>query len=823
MEVDVNRETGVVPGGVAAETPPPVQVLTADGVDDYAVAVALALRHGRELGWLPVLRPPGSRLPEPPFAVASLHQRLALGLGLDRAEWTDFQRLWYRWHAPLDRVPPMRWHLTAAWPERRRPAELAAEVDGCLQELALTPPGQRAGFLSGVLGPGAGTGVLLGCGESTWALPAMLHAALTSRRFVWFESAQELLEAVGAGDGEPLVAVPLHQLDLDLVNALTDAGSFNIDLPRLRHVHFQSRPLSFLTARTIETLSRVVIKHELYRSRPIERAAWVFTGEGGARVDPDVTLLGRDEASAAHVELLDSPELLMLDGHSREDLFHLGRDCICGRSADAVEQPPDHPRLPACVHDGRCVKEGRVLAANELPARAAVIGGCNLMRLGGRGSFAPEYTIAFSALEGACNLVVASRRTRFGYAFEHVLMHQLLRTGRSFGEAVRLVNNTLPLSGPEAPDYMVLGDGGWRLYREPGAPAAAVELEPVDEGWWLTASQVDAPLLEVRLPSLAGEITVLPAEGDDLDDLHFSVAPEPDGTARLFLFGWRRLVASRLRLWVGTRPPAEHQVAALRRAHRNQAYARLFRGAVARFENQERELRSLSVHVARRLHDARHQVGAAADMLSKAAEAERLLERMDAGICGHLLERIGGGAFVWMEQYMEVDGSFEVAEQLPVEIRCPYCDSPVVARVYRHVYDPAVAREFDLCQTCGNVWDLPLGGIRPRFTGPDVLPREGRVPQEVVLHNELDHTVRGWLGFRVYQADRFGVRVTPAQALVSVEPGADTAVPFEIEVGSQIPAHMEFLRGFWVSAMDVAVFQKNIWAVPAGQRDREDR
>jgi hypothetical protein len=810
-----------------AERQPSERLLGAEVVEDYAVAVALVLRHRASSPWLPVLRPADARLASLPLPVESVHDHLGVDPTIDVAEWTAFQRLWHRWLAPLDRLPVMRWYLTAAWPTPERPpAALTEEVDDCLQRLALTPPADRARLLTETLGAGDPARVLFGWGDPVWSLPAMLHACLTGRQFVWFDERDDLLAAVAEGDALPLVTVPLHELDLDLVNALQDAHGFLIEVPRVSDVAFQGRPLGFFTARTLETLTAMVARHDVYRRRPVERAAWVFTGEAAEReTDPDVTFLGTEQSGAAYLELLDDPELLVLAGHSREDLFHIGDDAICGRSREVEDRPlplpprggggpsgPEGGKLPACVHDGRCVKGGRVLQVTELPAKALVMNGCNLMRLGGRGSFAPEYTIAFTALEGPCNLVVASRRTRFNEVSEQVLLHQLLRAGTPVGEAVRIVNNTLPFAGAETPDNLVLGDAEWRLYPEPEGSGGHVELEVAAHGWRVVARDVDTPVLRVRLPGLPADLHVH-AEGSDAD-LLYGVAPEPDGSATLLLYGWRRLVAGRLDIRVGTGPPAADDLAMLRRAHHNQAYGRLFRGYLPRFENQERELHSSGVHVARLVREARHRVRAADEAARRAGEAAELLGRMDAAICGALLERIGAGAFVWLDQYMDVDGRFDVAEQLPVETRCPYCESPVVRRVYRHQLLPEVARQFEICQTCGNTADLPLGGVRARFRGPDVFPRGRREAQEVVVRNPHDHRVRGHVGFRVYQADRFGARVTPAQAPVELAAGEELSVPFEVEVGDRMPAHMEFMRGFWVGGLDVSVFQKNIWVVP---------
>lgn len=795
----------------SADTAAAPLLVVAETLADYATASAVVIRHRGDAGWLPVLRPFGSRLPDLGLPTTSLHGHVARGDLFDGDDFHRFQMLWHRWQAPRDEVPPMRWYLTAAWPASGPPASLHAAVDHAAEQLLALPPAERAVAQAEILGLPAPTGAVLGWGAADWAVPAMLHATLTGRPFLWFEREDELVEAAGADLPELTVAVPLPGFRLPLLHRLTAARGFHVDLPRVRDVELCARPLSFLTARTLEVLSRVVAKHQAYRGTTVERATWLFTGEQpGPAVDLDVTYLSREESTAAHLELAGDTDLLVLAGHSREDLFHVGPDALCGRSAESAT--PGEGALPACAHDGRCVKDGEVLPVSRLGAKAILVHGCNVLRVGG-GSFAPEFTIAFTALEGACNAVVGSRRTRFGNTDEQVLLHQLLRTGRSLGEAVRLVNNSLPFTGPESPDYLLLGEVGWAPYAVPDG-RATVEVASDGDGWRVTATDVDTPVLEVRLPSMPGELYVRPdGDRDAWHGLRHAVAPEPDGSARVFVYGWQRLLAPRLAFRVTTEAPAADRLASLAAAVRSAPYRRLLRSSSTRFDNQEAELRSLSTAAARAVTEVRHTPAAVLELEERVATATDALARMDEAVCRSLLDRIATGAFVWLEQYTEVDGTFRVEEHLPPE-SCPYCGAQVVRKAIRQVFTPEVARDFGLCQTCGNVWDAPLGGIRPELRGDPVLRRGTTATHEVVVGNRLGRSARGFLGFRLYQAERHGVTVTPAVTEVVVQDGADAVVPFRIEVGEAVPAHMEFLRGFWVSELDVAVFQRNVWVVP---------
>lgn len=789
-------------------------VLKADTLEDYATAVALTLRQGRGVSWLPILLPRTSRLPKLEVEMESLHAHVGANDLIETQAWSAFQKLWLRWQAPLDYVEPMRWYLTAAWPAPGLPTQHTETIDQFMQMLATLPCHLRLQHISAALGLSKTDGAVVGWGESEWALPTMLHASLTAKPFLWCKSKDELSEIAANYAGKLTVCVPLHQLDLTLLNRLTDSQSFHLNHLDVQHIPFAARTVSFFTARTLEILTRLPAKHSLYRQHSLSQSAWILTGETvEQRVDPDVTLLTKKDASVERLRLLDKQDVLVLWGHSREDLFHLGSDALCGISNEAPLKTSAGP-LPACVHDGHCVKSGARLPVTHLPTRILLLAGCNLMRLGGQGSFAPEYTLAFSSLEGTCNLVVASRRTRFGNPWEQILLYQLLRGGMTVSEAVRVVNNSLPFSGPESPDYLVLGEGDWTPFAA-SANRARTTISAQEDGWRVECEDVDAQYIEIPLPDFPREIYLRWLETSiDCADLFYAVAPEPDGSCRLFLFGWRRLQADQITLEIGSKPPFHQQQQALSSAYLNQVYYRLFRSYLPKFKNWEQELRSLSTALARHLTEAKAMPIAYQRAEVKAAEAEALLSRVDSALCSFLLERIATGAFVWLEQYMEVDGCFRVAEHLPTDLRCPYCAGLVLRKVIRHRFDQQVARDFAICQTCGNIWDIPLDGIKPRFSGSAFLKRKGEHISTVILKNTLARRVRGWLGFRIYQAQKYGVHIDPPLQEVTLEVGEEREIPFAIHVGERIPAHMEFARGFWVSDLHVSVFQQNIWVTP---------
>ncbi|MET9865959.1 hypothetical protein ABZZ16_07100 [Streptomyces sp. NPDC006386] len=802
-----------------------VSVLT-ESLDDYGPMVALAIRRP-DLALTPVLRHPASSLPDPGPAV-TMHEFLRDAAPETVELWRHFQVLWHRWAAPLDSFHPVRWYLTAVTDGTHRAVHRS--VDAQLQQLGRVRE-ERLAAMARLLGahtPDAGEGAVLGWGTPEWSLPGMLLAARTGRPYLWEPTAAEALRAAGQWPGPLTLSFPHDEVTVEQIAQLATSRSWTARGRLADGLALATRPVGFLTATSVEVLSSVVGRQLTLELPLTATTTSVFTGlDTDPEVGPDSFLLNRERSAVGYLEAMGGVNALFLSGHSREDLFHLGPDALCGRSAQNVPFAPGS-RLPACVHDGRCVKDGEVLPAHALTAPVAFFNSCNVMRLGGDGAFDPHFTLPFTYQEGSGVAAVGSRRTRFGDDnVELLLAERLLRTGRSVGEVVRLVNNAIPLWGREAPDYLVLGDQQFTPFA-PGADRAQVATRATDgQAVEVLFTDVESELLELRLPSPGPDpsVRVLDAVGPDGQpcdiDLRTAIALEEDGSARLFVFSWQTLRLNSLSLRVEPVRPHQDLVQDLGRVLTNAtAYRRLLRTYLPGFDNTEQELRARATALTRRRAESRTAPRALREADAAADDLRATVARLDEALCDHLVGRIGSGAFVWLEQFESVDGTFQLTRHLPPTV-CPYCRARVVLREYRHDYHPQAAREFALCSTCGNVWDV-AGGVHPPIAlGEDTARRGSEHAQGVLITNNQDRPLRGAVGLRLYQADQHGVSVTPGAQVVEVPPRSSREYWFTLKLPDGVPAHMEFLRGFFVSNLDVSVFQRNLWIKPAHDDDAD--
>lgn len=803
----------------------PVRVVT-ETLDDYGPMVALAIRRP-DLLLVPLLREPGSPLPEP-GADETMHEFLDTADNETLALWRHFQLLWHRWTVPLDQFNPVRWYLTAR--AQGSHAAVHSVVDAQLQQVFQADQG-RLGTVARIVSQDVGRpdsvsgderAAVLGWGAPEWSLPAMLLAARTGRPYLWVRDCAEAMGEAGQWAGPLTLSFPHDEATVGQIMALVATRTYPAPGPLSDGLRLASRPLGFLTATSLQVLSSVVSR-QLSLTLPLPpTSVAVFTG---LDTDPDPGansfLLNRERSAAGYLEAVGDVTALFLSGHSREDLFHLGPDALCGRSLAGAPSGPS-VRLPACVLDGRCVKNGTVLPAHALSAPVAFFNSCNVMRLGGGGAFDVHFTLPFTYQEGAGIAIVGSRRTRFGDDnVELSFAERLLRTGRSMGEVVRLLNNAVPLWGREAPDYLLLGDSEFAPF--PAAPsAAAVTTRDAGDGVVeATFTDVEAELLELALDGSGPDpsvriLGVVGPDGQPADiDLRSAMVIERDGATRLFLFSWQPLRLRSLSLRIEPGRPHQDVVADIGTTLANAtAYRRLLRTYLKGFDNTEQELRSRATALSRWRAQARTVPLALRDADAAAAELRATIARLDQALCGHLLTCIGAGAFVWLEQYESVDGNFHVARHLP-SAACPYCEQEVVVREYRHDYHVGARREFGLCNTCGNVWDVVSGTRPPVVTGEDTALRGTEHAQAVVVANAHDRPLRGAVGLRLYLADKYGVTVTPELRPVSVDPGASREYSFTLKLPEGVPAHMEFLRGFLVSSLGVSVFQRNLWVRPA--------
>ncbi|MDH6574583.1 hypothetical protein [Kitasatospora sp. MAP5-34] len=659
-------------------------------------------------------------------------------------------------------------------------------------------------------------GAVVGFGDPDWALPAALHAAGTGRALHWFDTPEELVTAVGklvatTGTAPLTICARPDLITRQLQDAVLDLLSFDAPMGPS-----PERPVSFLTARTLPIVTRVVAAHLRTRAGRVSRAVGLFADRMIGTVDDDVlTCLDGEALTADAVRALGRPDLLMMWGHTREDLFHLGRDALCGRSLEWAGADPGAHR-PACAVDGRCVKDGDVLPLTAVGADAVFIGGCHVLRMGLPATFAPEFSLAFSAQEAGAAVVVSSPWAVVGSPAEFLLLYRLLRGGVPVGEAVRLLNAALPYLGPDSPSYLVLGEGDTVLFDAP-PPAGELTRTAVDGGVRITGRGLDAEFVTVALDSLSSAPTVRSSGRD----LQYAVVPEPGGGATVVLFDQARITGE-LDVTVDFTPPGRDAGRAVTAALANlDAYGRLLRGYRPKLKSWEQEWRSTATYLARNEARARYDTQAAAATDRRAAETAAAIGRADRELCAHYLTRTASNKpFSVHEQCLTDDGTFTVVAHATADA-CAYCGDTVMARTLASALAPATRRVLGICRTCGTVWDRPIHLDPPVVRMDPLVRRSVEHPVDLLLSNPLDRSLHGWAGLALRNSHRHGTRVWPETAEVELGPGEQRAFRFLLTAGESSPTYADFLRAFWTAELGVAAALRLVW-VGAGHPSAPD-
>ncbi|MEO6702247.1 MAG: hypothetical protein ABI140_02440 [Jatrophihabitantaceae bacterium] len=699
---------------------------------------------------------------------------------------------------------------------RSRPIPVLEPASSTLAELAMladlpTTAAVTDWYAAARANQPAANGVVLGFGDPSWALPAMLHAHLTGRSFAWYDSPKALVAALPASTGPVSICAPPDQLASRVQADIVEAISFNVSAEQLSGVSFPGRPLSFLTARTLPILTTVVAHHHRHRNDLVNSSIGLFAEPMlGVGADSSITCVAGEDLTVAAIRALPSPDLLMMWGHSREDLFHLGQDGLCGRSA-SYQQAERTGFVPTCVSTGSCVKAGELLPIGELAAGAIVIGGCNVLRLGNTGLFGPEFSLAFSAQEGGTSAVVTATGVVIGASAEYLFLYRLLRGGRPLGEAVRLLNCALPFIGPDSPSYQVLGEGERVLFEPPPITGSQHRFEDACQVR-VRYTGIGAEYLSIRVDRFGTGLQARFAEGSAQPPLHCATVAEPDGSATVFLFGPARLDGLDFEVIVSDRPAGAEAIGAVQAAMANlHGYGKLLRRYRTKLKNLEPEWRSSATYLVRQADRARFDLLACQDADHRAATTEQSINAMDRELCEHYLQRTASArGFTFHEQCLFEDGSFTVTGHRAAE-PCPYCGDEVSARTVQSSLAGEIRRLVGICRTCGTIWDRPEQVPAVQLALDPVLPSGQPVEVGVQLSNPLSRPVRGWVGLTVRRARQFGYHIEPALHAVELAGGQRRRVTFSLATTPAVPSDAEFLRAYWCSELALSVAQRTIW------------
>jgi hypothetical protein len=183
-------------------------LVVTETVDDYAVALAVAIAGHSLASWAPVLREPGESAPIQARTV-DLHSEILTDRLFSREIWRIYQRLWYRWQSPRDFVTPMQWYLAALAGRSGSGSEHISEtVDAWLQEQAALSLVQRAGHVREILGVNSDAELVGTYGCFDGALAVVAYAAIREQPFLWCQTASDFAHAVLAEAGGVTVGLP---------------------------------------------------------------------------------------------------------------------------------------------------------------------------------------------------------------------------------------------------------------------------------------------------------------------------------------------------------------------------------------------------------------------------------------------------------------------------------------------------------------------------------------------------------------------------------------------------------------------------------------
>jgi hypothetical protein len=270
-------------------------------------------------------------------------------------------------------------------------------------------------------------------------------------------------------------------------------------------------PWGILTARSLPALSRLIVRGQL--ALPPRPSLSVVDADAPVRSSADHELVPWSALSRTRLEHLMSGEFAVIGLASHGDAIdaHLNHGVLCGRRSTAAPGVVGSV-VHTCQVDGFCRRDvdgvKLRLPIDRLRCQLLFNETCSGIALAD-GLFPTELSLALSALDGAACAYLSSAKIVRTTNHGPLLVHALLRSGRTFGETAATFAAFHRSVTGDMPSYVLLGDAAGVLGGAAGRgsrPAAVrVEWEPDGRSATIHVSGVAAHAVEVPLHGDAAE------------------------------------------------------------------------------------------------------------------------------------------------------------------------------------------------------------------------------------------------------------------------------------------------------------------------------
>ena len=257
------------------------------------------------------------------------------------------------------------------------------------------------------------------------------------------------------------------------VALVAEPGAFPVraldSLLRLGRSGSPGPALGILTARTLPSLTRLLLKATLYPQ--------VDFGSDLAVVDIPLSSPPQDAMRVLAWEALTPEELqrltrdpvgvLALTSHGDNIDADLNRSVLCGKvSRLPARSTPTGARTHTCLTDDFCRRNARqanlLMPIDRLQCQVLFNEACSGISVS-HGIFPDELSLALGALEGWAGAYIASLKIVRTTKLAPLLLPVLLRSGYTLGEATRWLGAFHETLTGDVPSYLLLGDPAARL------------------------------------------------------------------------------------------------------------------------------------------------------------------------------------------------------------------------------------------------------------------------------------------------------------------------------------------------------------------------
>ncbi|TYS83516.1 hypothetical protein [Rossellomorea aquimaris] len=556
-----------------------------------------------------------------------------------------------------------------------------------------------------------------------------------------------------------------------------------------------------ITANNVEELSWIILKGilsslDISDNELVEKENHVIlpSSKKQFKTPSENTIVYNNESTMldSFNELINKSRInsFYISTHGSEDCILLTDSIVCGQSKRHRGIGMD------CKINEKCPIHKKGILAADIPADFVINSTC----FGYRpfNTILPTaVTLSNAFLDNFASVYISSVGIKHGPDAEICLLHNLLLSGYSAGNAVKILNNWLYQNNIDFPCYLVIGNPNQRY--------KGITLEKREESYILEEEAGGS--FRITINDIKGRSFVKIRIEDSLKDhslientsklnFYYSIVTE-NGNRYLYLYSWQNFNRERLEVILHSNLPQKD----FDDYHLSEIEKQIVGN---KFENETLELTNMITESSSLIKSISYDPNSYYKLRKHYKKLSEKYWELNQNIIDKLMNKASSAYSIFLpEMYIQ---QVQMLNDSAVEKRCFICSNKAKDYTFKN---PATNEERFLtyCPKCGCISDMAQRNkLKLEIIGESNIPNSGVFTQKLMIKNTSNKDLKGY-AFLTHLGLEEWSRVNKSRIEFDLEPGGILEKELEFEIMKEIQPSIYYFKS--MAIIDSELYYSN--------------